>query len=352
MIQSNLLTKAICVNNPLLMNISHSGMAASQTSIVPHVLHQMIPAMGAQLVGLQSLTERLLIAMLCGGHILIEGPPGVAKTRTIRQFAHLLDTSFVRIQATPDLLPADITGSDIYHQPSGEFRFMPGPLFNHIVLVDEINRAPPKVQSALLEAMGEHQVSTGGTTRVLEEPFLVAATQNPIEHEGTYPLPEAQLDRFMFFVQLKLPDIASERLILNQVLKENSPSANSLTPGTVIGNSQDIINARKQVQEVFISEAVRDYIVRLTCATRGEGLGAVARGEIEHAASPRASIYLALATRAHAWLQQRNHATPDDVALLAPDILCGRIILDYQARAAGISERDIVMRILENTPRT
>lgn len=352
MIQSHLLKNAIHVNNHLLMNITNSDIAASRKSTEPHVLHKMIPAMGAQLVGLQSLTERLLIAMLCGGHILIEGPPGVAKTRTIRQFAKLLDTSFVRIQATPDLLPADITGSDIYHQPSGEFRFMPGPLFNHIVLVDEINRAPPKVQSALLEAMGEHQVSTGGNTRLLEEPFLVAATQNPIEHEGTYPLPEAQLDRFMFFVQLKLPDAASERQILDQVLTENSPVTNTITPATVIGNAQNIIDARRAVQEVFISEALRDYIVRLTCATRGEGMGAVAQGEIQHAASPRASINLALAARAHAWLQQRDHATPDDVSILAPDILSGRIVLDYQARATGISERDIVMRILENTPRT
>lgn len=339
------------VNDPQPMTTSKPSPAMAPSPVAPHVLHQLLPAMNAQLVGLQSLSERLLIAMLCGGHILIEGPPGVAKTRTIKQFATLIDASFVRIQATPDLLPTDMTGSDIFHQPSGEFRFIPGPLFNHIVLVDEINRAPPKVQSALLEAMGEHQITTGGHTRVLDEPFLVAATQNPIEHEGTYPLPEAQLDRFMFFVQLTLPDIDSERLILDQVLAENSPATSTTAQVPVIGKAQDVIDARKAVQTIFISDAVRDYIVRLTGATRGEGMGAVNEGEIEHPASPRASINLALAARARAWLQQRDYVNPDDVATLAPDILCGRIMLDYRARAAGISERDIVLRILENTPR-
>lgn len=346
------LTIRIRVNDFVLMTMPEStDIPASSRSVTRHVMHQLLPALNQQIVGLHVLTERLLIALLCGGHILIEGPPGVAKTRTIKQFARLIDASFVRIQATPDLLPADMTGSDIFHQPSGEFRFMPGPLFNHIVLVDEINRAPPKVQSALLEAMGEHQVSTGGTTRLLDEPFLVAATQNPIEHEGTYPLPEAQLDRFMFFVQLSLPDIDSERLILDQVIAENSPAMQTVKQVSAIGSAQDVMDARQAIQSIFISDAVRDYIVRLTGATRGEGMGAVSDDEIEHAASPRASINLALAARAYAWLQHRDHVTPDDVARLAPDILCGRIILDYRARAAGVSERDIVLRILENTPR-
>ena len=323
---------------------------SSEKSVIPQALHHLQTAMGEQLVGLDSLVERLLIALLCGGHILIEGPPGVAKTRTIKQFARLLDTRFVRIQATPDLLPSDMTGSEIFHQPSSEFRFIEGPLFNHIVLVDEINRAPPKVQSALLEAMGEHQISTGGVTRPLEEPFLVAATQNPIEHEGTYPLPEAQLDRFMFFVHLELPDIDNERLILDQVLTENSPEAGNAAHTSAVGSAGDIMAARHAVQHIFISDAVRDYIVRLTAATRGEGMGAVDDGEIAHAASPRASINLALAARARAWLQYRNYVTPEDIAALAQDILCGRIVLDYRARAAGISEREIVARIIEKTP--
>ncbi len=321
------------------------------SGVLPHPMHQVATLMGTQLVGLEILTQRLLIALLCGGHILIEGPPGVAKTRTIKEFSRLMDARFVRIQATPDLLPADMTGSDVFHQPSGEFRFVAGPLFNHIVLVDEINRAPPKVQSALLEAMGEHQVSTGGTTRTLEEPFLVAATQNPIEHEGTYPLPEAQLDRFMFFVQLTLPSLNNERQILEQVLAENSPLTGAQTHSNKLCTADDVVSAREAVRHVFISDAVKDYIVRLTGATRGEGKGGVNAGEIAHAASPRASINLALAARALAWLQQREYVTPDDVAQLAPDILCGRIVLDYRTRAAGISERDIVQLILEKTPR-
>lgn len=328
----------------------NSESAAQQTNAV-HSLHQLLPAMSEQLIGLDTLCQRLLIALLCGGHILIEGPPGVAKTRTIKEFAQRLNTQFVRIQATPDLLPADITGSDIYHQPSGEFRFVHGPVFNNIVLVDEINRAPPKVQSALLEAMAEHQVSMGGTTRKLEEPFMVAATQNPIEHEGTYPLPEAQLDRFMFFVQLKLPDLHNERLILDQVLSETQSDSTSSKGPPCIASAIDVLSARQEVENVFISDAVRDYIVRLTGATRGKGMGGVASGEIEHAASPRTSINLALAGRARAWLMRRDFVTPDDVAELATDILCGRIVLDYRARAAGLSERDIIQRILNDTPR-
>jgi len=304
-------------------------------------------AMSQQLVGLTPLVDRLLIALLCNGHLLIEGPPGVAKTRAIKSFAQLLDIRFVRIQATPDLLPSDITGSDIFQQQSSTFDFLPGPLFNNVVLVDEINRAPPKVQSALLEAMGEHQVTTGGTTRILEEPFLVAATQNPIEHEGTFPLPEAQLDRFMFFTQLQLPELNDERLILDQVLLEQSSQSDQTSP---VANAQTIFDARASVMNIHLSEAVRDYIVRIVGATRGVGKGAVKPGIVAHAASPRASINLALAARALAALRGRDFATPDDVAELAPDILSGRIVLDYRARADGLGTRDIVHRILENTP--
>jgi len=329
---------------------TNAGSHANRAVLDTHPMHDVLPAMSKQLIGLELLVERLLIALLCRSHILIEGPPGVAKTRTIKQFSKLIDARFVRIQATPDLLPADITGGDIFHQPSGEFRFMAGPLFNHIVLVDEINRAPPKVQSALLEAMGEGQVSTAGTTRKLEEPFLVAATQNPIEHEGTYPLPEAQLDRFMFFVQLSLPDLHTERMILDQVLGEQDSSAfDDNKPAGVI-NITDVMSARSAVQGVFVSDAVRDYIVRLTGATRGVGRGAVSTNEIAHAASPRASINLAQAAQARAWLGKRSFVEPDDVYALAADVLSGRIVLDYQARAQGTSERDIVQRILDNTP--
>lgn len=302
-----------------------------------------------QLVGLETLVDRLLIALLTGGHLLIEGPPGVAKTRTINRFAQLLDVSFVRIQATPDLLPADITGTDMFQQQNAEFKFHAGPLFNHIVLVDEINRAPPKVQSALLEAMGEHQITTNGITRKLEEPFMVAATQNPIEYEGTYPLPEAQLDRFLFFVTIELPDIEQERLILDQVLSEPDLLLDraNLTP---LGDRATILQARRAVREVFLSEAVRDYIVRLVSATRGLGSAGSLAGSIVQAASPRASINLAIAARATAWLDGRDFVTPDDVSTLAGDILSGRLALDYQARAAGRTARQLVSELLEATP--
>jgi len=303
-----------------------------------------------QLVGLDSLVDRLLVALLTKGHILIEGPPGVAKTRTIKCFADALDVEFVRIQATPDLLPADITGTDMYQQQTGEFKFLPGPLFNNIILVDEINRAPPKVQSALLEAMGEHQITTGGVTRKLEEPFLVAATQNPIEHEGTYPLPEAQLDRFMFFVNLELPNVEHERQILDQVLSESNPLAQAgLAAATT--DSHTILQARKEVEAIHLSDAVRDYIVRLVGATRGYGAGGKSADAIAQAASPRASINLAIACKATAWLDKRDYVDPEDVASLAPDILCGRIALDYKARASGLTSRTVVQSLLEATPR-
>lgn len=307
-------------------------------------------ALAKQLIGHEPLIERLLIALLCGGHLLLEGPPGVAKTRTIKLFSELLDTRFVRIQATPDLLPADMTGTDMFHQGSGEFRFLAGPLFNNIVLVDEINRAPPKVQSALLEAMGEHQISTGGVTRALEEPFLVAATQNPIEHEGTYPLPEAQLDRFMFFLDLQLPDLERERQILDQVLSESMQSPT--TEGAKVKADQALIlQARKDVQHCYLSDAIRDYIVRLVGATRGLGAAGEHANDISQPASPRGSIFLARAAQASAWLVGRDHATPDDVARLAPDVLAGRIALDYRARAEGQNPRAVISRLVEATPR-
>ena len=346
---------------------------ADRTSPLRERLDAVRATLAAELVGHEALIERLLIALLTGGHVLIEGPPGVAKTRAVNRFAALLDARFVRVQATPDLLPADITGTDVFDQRSGEFRFMAGPLFNHVVLVDEINRAPPKVQSALLEAMGERQITTGGTTRVLDEPFLVAATQNPLEHEGTYPLPEAQLDRFMFFVELGLPGIERERQILDRVLDELGANATSPRPtpsdatvpharengeapraADAVAEAPDrafVALARDAASRTFLSEAVRDYIVRLVGATRGLGAGGAVAGEVSQAASPRGSINLALACRARAWLDGREFATPDDVAELAADVLSGRIALDYRARAEGITPRQIVEGILEATPR-
>ncbi len=302
----------------------------------------------AQLIGHDHLIERLFIALLCRGHLLIEGAPGLAKTRAINRFSSLINTSFVRIQSTPDLLPADITGTDVYQQHNGDFSFLQGPLFNNIVLMDEVNRAPPKVQSALLEAMGEAQITIGGVTRTLAEPFMVAATQNPIEHEGTYPLPEAQLDRFMFFVNVELPDTFNERLILDTVLDElkATPADSAATLTT-----NDIENAQQAVSSMHLSDAVKDYIVRLVMATRGEGAGGSAASDIAQAASPRGSIFLAQASKAQAWLNQQTYVTPENVEHLASDVLSGRIGLSYQARAEGITSRNVIDNIVQATPK-
>jgi len=298
-------------------------------------------------IGHGLLVDRLLITLLSRGHVLLEGPPGTAKTRTVKRFAALLGADFVRVQATPDLLPADLTGTDV-HRGNGEFRFAPGPLFHHVVLVDEINRAPPKVQSALLEAMGEGQISTGGVTRPLAAPFLVAATQNPIEHEGTYPLPEAQLDRFLFRVELRLPGVADERRILDLVLDEGRDGI-GVQPAALALDT--IRQAWRDVDAIHLSDAVRDYIVRLSCATRGEGQGGTAAVDIVQPASPRASLALASGARASAWLAGRDHVLPDDIATLAGDTLAHRIALDYRARAEGRTARGAIDAILDATPR-
>jgi len=300
-----------------------------------------------QLAGHNKLVERLLVAAITGGHVLIEGSPGLAKTRAVKSFAKLVNADFARIQATPDLLPADLTGTNVYQQHDGTFNFIPGPLFNNVVLVDEINRAPPKVQSALLEAMGENQITAAGNTYHLKDPFIVVATQNPIEHEGTYPLPEAQLDRFMFFVEVAMPNPELEHQILDLVLAETSTDDPVSTD--VLLQASDISYARHAAQSVYISAAVRDYIVRIVTATRGYGTSGKEAAAVEHASSPRGSIFLARAAQARAWLDGRDHTTPEDVSVLAPDILSGRIILNYHAQAQGASSRDLVHRILEST---
>lgn len=299
------------------------------------------------LIGRENLVSRLLIALLTGGHVLIEGAPGLAKTRAVKLFSELIAADFVRIQSTPDLLPADLTGTTVFRPENGTFEFVEGPLFSNIVLVDEINRAPPKVQSALLEAMGEGQISTNGVTRRLARPFMVAATQNPIEHEGTYPLPEAQLDRFLFFVETPMPDAGQERRILDLALNErveHFEHARPVVSRTLIEAAQNAVAA------VHVSPAVRDYIVRLIAATRGTGAGGAAAGDIEHPASPRGSIGLAAAAQARAWLDGRDHALPADVEDLAPDVLAGRIGLTYRARAQGRTSRQAIEAILEKTP--
>jgi len=316
--------------------------------------------LSTQLVGHESLIRKLYVALLTGGHVLIEGPPGLAKTRSINRFAASVNASFARVQATPDLLPADITGSDIYQQSSGSFNFLEGPLFNHIVLIDEVNRAPPKVQSAMLEAMGERQITSGGVTRRLAEPFLVAATQNPIEHEGTYPLPEAQKDRFMFFIDVSMPDNETERRILDTVLAETQSEATtsavnatmqSESGATPVVSTETIMRAKRNVANVHMSDAVRDYIVRLISATRGNGLGGEAAIDIRQASSPRGSIFLANAAKANAWLEGRDFATPEDVEAMANDVLSGRVSLQYGAIALGRTQRSVIEQIVQATPK-
>ncbi|MBK0398185.1 AAA family ATPase [Limibaculum sp. M0105] len=298
----------------------------------------------AGLVGLETLVERLLIALLAGGHVLIEGAPGLAKTRAVKRLAGALSEPFGRVQCTPDLMPADLIGMQVFRRGSETFDFIAGPIFNALVLVDEINRAPPKVQSALLEAMAEGQVTTGGETRRLPELFMVAATQNPIEHEGTFPLPEAQLDRFMMRVDLTFPGKASELAILDMV---ESELLTQQLPVTHPVMREDVLKAREDVARVHLSPALKDHIVRLVIATREREAHKLGKN-IAHPVSPRGSLALAAAVRARAYLRGRDHGLPEDVVDLAPDILAHRLALTWQAEAEGLTTRDVIARLLDH----
>lgn len=296
------------------------------------------------LVGQETMILRLLTGLLAGGHVLLEGLPGLAKTLTVRSLARAIDTGFSRIQFTPDMLPADVIGTEIFNPKEGTYRVKQGPIFSNLILADEINRAPAKVQAALLEAMQERQATIGGQSFQMEEPFLVLATQNPIEQEGTYPLPEAQIDRFMMKIKIGYPSKEEERKILDRMA-----SGQPLPEVNVVAHPNDIAQARAAVADVFVDEKVRDYIVDLVQATRPEvGIGiADVDGMIEHGASPRASIWLMLAAKAHAFLQGRNYVTPHDVKTLAPDVLRHRVALSYEAEAEGKTSDDLIQRILD-----
>jgi MoxR-like ATPase len=309
---------------------------------------QLRSELASRLIGREDLIDRLVVALLTGGHVLIEGAPGLAKTRGVKLFAQCVATGFSRIQATPDLLPADLTGTNVFRPETGSFDFVQGPLFSNVVLVDEINRAPPKVQSALLEAMGEGQITVGGTTRTLSQPFMVAGTQNPLEHEGTYPLPEAQLDRFLFFIDIPMPDLDQEKHILDLALTEAGAPP---SPKPILQEA-DIANAQTAINSVHASDAVRDYAARLTSATRGIGAGGSigAAEQIEYPASPRATIGMVRAAQASAWLERRDHVLPTDISELAGDVLSGRISLNYRARAEGLTNRQAVEQIVAATP--
>ncbi|MBT6272510.1 MAG: MoxR family ATPase [Chromatiales bacterium] len=299
---------------------------------------------GKVLVGQEAMVARLLIGLLCGGHILLEGLPGLAKTLTVRSLAKAVDTGFSRIQFTPDMLPADVIGTEVFNPREGTYSVRQGPIFSNLVLADEINRAPAKVQAALLEVMEERQVTIGGESFAMAEPFLVLATQNPIEQEGTYPLPEAQIDRFMMKVNVGYPSRDEERRIV-----ERMASGRPMPDIRTVTTPEAIQKARAQVNQVFADEKVRDYIVDVVRATRpGDAGSEPIAGLVENGASPRAAIWLMHAARAHAYLQGRSYVTPHDAKTLAPDVLRHRIALSYEAEAEGISADDLIQRILDN----
>lgn len=303
--------------------------------------------LSASIIGQEKLVDRLLIALLANGHLLIEGAPGLAKTRAIKDLARHVEGDYKRIQFTPDLLPADITGTEIYLPATGEFKFQPGPLFNQIVLADEINRAPAKVQSALLEAMAERQVSVGQETYPLSDLFLVMATQNPIEQEGTYSLPEAQLDRFLMHVVVDYPRAEREIDILRMVRAENDPAAP--TVATQVASIQlfasDIYTARSELAQVYMSEAIEEYLVRLVTASRENNSDILSRW-IAFGASPRGTIALDACARAHAWLQGQNYVSPADIHAVVHDTLRHRILLSYEAEAEGVTADKVIDELL------
>jgi len=297
-------------------------------------------------VGQQGMIRRILIGLLSNGHILLEGVPGLAKTLTIKTLAKLIDTSFNRIQFTPDLLPADLLGTLIYNQKNGEFIVKKGPLFGNIILADEINRSPAKVQAALLESMQEKQITIGDTTYKLEEPFLVLATQNPIEQEGTYPLPEAQVDRFMLKLKVDYPTDEEEF----EIIKRMAHPEPKFDIKPVIKKAE-ILDARNVVDEIYVDDKIFRYIVSLVMATRDPVRAGLADLEplIEYGASPRASINLALAAKANAFINQRGYVTPDDIRAIGMDVLRHRVLVSYEAEAEEVSSEDIIQRIFEVT---
>ncbi|HEX5437524.1 MAG TPA: MoxR family ATPase [Gemmatimonadaceae bacterium] len=314
------------------------AMPATDTELVQAIIEQV----ARRVVGQDYMVERLLIGLLAGGHVLLEGVPGLAKTLTVKTLAETIHTTFQRIQFTPDLLPADVLGTMIYDQSTGEFRAKRGPIFANIILADEINRAPAKVQSALLEAMQEQQVTIGGTTYPLEEPFLVLATQNPIEQEGTYPLPEAQVDRFMLKLHVGYPSRTEEKEIMRRM------SGGGPIPVEAVATPPQIMEARRRIAELYVDDRIMDYIVDIVYATRtpaDAGMPALAP-LIEYGASPRATIFLVQGSRALAFLRGRSFVTPDDVKAIAPDVLRHRILTTYEAEAEEVTSDEIVRRIL------
>lgn len=324
---------------------------SSTQTVQQHVL-QLRDYLNSRILGQSGLVSRLLIALLADGHLLVEGAPGLAKTRAVKELSAGVEGKFHRIQFTPDLLPGDLTGTDVYHPEDGSFVFLPGPIFHNMVLADEINRAPAKVQSALLEAMAERQVTIGSKTYPLPELFLVMATQNPIEQEGTYPLPEAQLDRFLMYVKIGYPDALVERDILAlarrealdvEALNDHSPLAAAITPLS----QRTLFQARQEVLNVHTSQALENYLVQLVVATRKPDVYSETLARwLRFGASPRATIALDRCSKAHAWLAGRDYVTPDDIHVIVHDVLRHRILLTFEAEAEGVSSDDFIDELL------
>jgi MoxR-like ATPase len=339
-----------------LTNVKSSPPSSVSTIDVEALTHEVKEAsaflddvfaqVGRVVVGQRDMVERIMIGLLTGGHCLIEGVPGLAKTLTVRTLAQTINASFQRIQFTPDLLPADITGTIIYNMHTGQFTQKRGPVFANLVLADEINRAPAKVQSALLEAMQERQVTIGDTTHQLPDPFLVLATQNPIEQEGTFPLPEAQLDRFMLHVKVTYPSASEERGMLDRMSTLDVPAA------TEVATIDKVKTARRVVSQIYIDDRVRDYIVHVVQATRRPrdyGLAELAP-LIEYGGSPRATLSLAVAARAHAFINHRAYVTPDDIKAISLDVMRHRVSVTYEAEAEEVSSEDVIRRVFEYLP--
>jgi MoxR-like ATPase len=325
-----------------LTSVREMNMQVKEESIF---LQDLLAEINKVMVGQEALVERVLIALLADGHVLLEGVPGLAKTLLIKTMAEAIDAEFSRIQFTPDLLPADLIGTQIFNPQTGEFRVHQGPVFANLVLADEINRAPAKVQSALLESMQERQITIGDKTYLMDDLFMVLATQNPIEQEGTYPLPEAQVDRFMLKVKVDYPSRTEERQIIDRM------TGAPLMPVRPVISPKEILNARETVRNIYVDDKIKDYILDLVIVTRQPGNNGLRELNplIDFGASPRASINLIIAAKAHAFIKGRGFVTPEDIKQIAPDVLRHRIITSYEAEAENITSDHIVQRILDHT---
>ena len=315
------------------------------------VMMQVRSHLQTRIIGQDALIDRLLIALLADGHLLVEGAPGLAKTTAIKELAYAIEGDFHRLQFTPDLLPGDLTGTDVYRPETGEFVFQSGPLFHNLILADEINRAPAKVQSALLEAMGERQITVGKTTYTLPKPFMVMATQNPIEQEGTYPLPEAQLDRFLMHVRISYPSAEHEMAILELARQQATQEYQDDSEVTELLSVESLLSAQQSVLSLHMADSVQQYLIQLVIASRQpEKYSEQLQRWISYGASPRATIALDRCARAHAWLQGRDYVSPEDVQAIAYDVLRHRILVSYQAEADGVDSDKIIEDIINRVP--